>query len=77
MKNANAKQTGLKNGFISLHDVAADKGTDLETLFAQHQQTKSLPEQYEIKMAFEPFGTPHQSVIPDSETDVIVENELG
>ena len=36
LKDANAKQTGLKNGFISLQDVAAEKGTDLETLFAQH-----------------------------------------
>ena len=69
MKDANAKQIGLKNGFISLQDVAADKGHDLETLFAQHQQAKSLADQYGIQIAFEPFGTPHQSVEPDVETD--------
>ena len=67
MKDANAKQTGLKNGFISLQDVAAKKGTDFETLFAQHQQAKVLAEQYGVQIAFEPFGTPHQSVMPETE----------
>nr|BAR33857.1 phage portal protein [uncultured Mediterranean phage uvMED] len=67
LKDANAKQVGLRNGFVSLQDVASDRGTDLESLFAQHQQAKALAEQYGIDLAFEPYGTPHQSVAPDSD----------
>ena len=68
-KDSTAKQIGLKNGFISLQDIASEKGTDLETLFAQHQSAKGLAEQYGIQLAFEPFGTPHQSVEPDVEME--------
>ena len=67
LKDSSAKQVGLRNGFISLQDVASDRGTDLESLFAQHQQAKSLAKQYGIDLAFEPYGTPHQSVVPDSD----------
>ena len=67
LKDANAKQVGLKNGFVSLQDIASDRGTDLESLFAQHQQAKALAEQYGIELAFEPYGTPHQSVAPNSD----------
>ena len=63
-----------------MQDVASDRGTDFESLFAQHQQAKSLAEQYGIDLAFEPYGTPHQSVAPDSDplsavSKVSVENE--
>ena len=67
LKTANADKVGLQNGFVSLQDIAADRGTDLESLFAQHQQAKSLADQYGIDLAFEPYGTPHQSVAPDSD----------
>ena len=66
-KDANAKMTGLQNGFISLQDIAADRGTDLESLFAQHQQAKAMAEQHGIELAFEPFGTPHQAVAPGTD----------
>ena len=64
-KDANAKQIGLKNGFITLQDIAGDRGTDLESLFSEHQQAKALADQFGVKMSFEPFGTPHQSVMPE------------
>ena len=57
-KDANEKQIGLKNGFITLQDIAGDRGTDLESLFSEHQQAKALAEQFGINMKFEPFGTP-------------------
>ena len=66
-KDANAKMTGLQNGFISLQDIATDRGTDLESLFAQHQQAKAMAEQHGIELAFEPFGTPHQAVAPGTD----------
>ena len=65
LKDANAKKVALQNGFVSLQDVAADRGTDLESLFAQHQQAKLLAEQYGISLAFEPYGTPHNSIDPE------------
>ena len=43
---------------------SSDRGTDLESLFAKHQQAKALAEQYGIYLAFEPYGTQHQSVVP-------------
>jgi hypothetical protein len=32
---------------------------------AQHQTAKSLAQQYGVKLAFEPFGSPHQSIEPE------------
>ena len=66
-KDANAKMTGLQNGFISLQVIASDRGTDLENLFPQHQQAKAMAEQHDIEMAFEPFGTQHQAVAPGTD----------
>jgi lambda family phage portal protein len=67
LKDANAKKIALQNGFVSLQDVAADRGTDLESLMAQHQTAKSLAQQYGVKLAFEPFGSPHSSIEPEIE----------
>ena len=64
-KDDNAKQVGLKNGFITMQGIAGDRGTDLKSLFSEHQQAKALADQFGVKMSFEPFGTPHQSVMPE------------
>ena len=48
-----------------MQEVAADRGTDLESLFQQHQSAKALAEQYGIKLAFEPYGTTHQLVMTE------------
>lgn len=47
---------GLTNGLISMNDVAANYGRDVEELFAQIQSDKEMAERYGLKMAFEPFG---------------------
>ena len=47
---------GITNGLISMNDVAANYGRDVEELFAQIQSDKEMAERYGLKMAFEPFG---------------------
>lgn len=42
---------------VSLSDVAANYGRDVEDVFAQHQSDKEMAERYGLKMAFEPFGS--------------------
>jgi len=51
-----AAVTGLTNGLISMNDIAANYGRDVEELFAQIQSDKEMAERYGLKMAFEPFG---------------------
>ena len=51
-----AAVTGISNGLISMNDVAANYGRDVEELFAQIQSDKEMAERYGLKMAFEPFG---------------------
>ena len=70
LKEINAAVTGVQNGLMSLNDVAANYGRDIEELFAQIQNDKALAEQYGIKMAFEPFG----SKLP-VEADVVGEDD--
>jgi len=51
-----AAVTGISNGLISMNDVAANYGRDVEELFSQIQSDKEMAERYGLKMAFEPFG---------------------
>lgn len=57
MKEINAAVAGINNGIMSLSDVAANYGRDVEELFAQIQSDKEMAERYGLKMAFEPFGS--------------------
>jgi lambda family phage portal protein len=52
-----AAVVGISNGLMSMNDVAANYGRDVEELFAQIQSDKEMAERYGLKMAFEPFGT--------------------
>lgn len=56
LKEINAAVTAINNGLISMNDVAANYGRDVEELFAQIQSDKEMAERYGLKMAFEPFG---------------------
>ena len=55
-KEMNAAVLGLKNGILSLQDVAANYGKDVEELLAQIQRDKSLMEQFGVKYALEPYA---------------------
>lgn len=55
-REINANVTALSNGIISMNDIAANYGRDVEDLFSQIQADKEMAERYGLKMAFEPFG---------------------
>lgn len=55
-KEMSASIMGLNNGLLSLQDVAANSGKDVEEIFSQVSRDKELAEQFGISMSFEPFG---------------------
>jgi lambda family phage portal protein len=56
LKEINASVVAINNGLISMSDVAATYGRDVEDLFSQIQSDKEMAERYGLSMAFEPFG---------------------
>ena len=56
LKEINAAVVGLQNGILSMQDVAAHYGRDVEETFNAIGRDKELAEQFGLKMAFEPFG---------------------
>ena len=55
-REINASVVALQNGLLSLNEVAANYGRDVEELFSQIQSDKEMAERYGLKIAFEPFG---------------------
>jgi len=55
-REINAHVTALSNGIVSMNDIAANYGRDVEELFSQIQADKEMAERYGLSMAFEPFG---------------------
>lgn len=55
-REISASVVGLQNGLLSMNDVAANYGRDVEELFTQIQNDKEMAERYGLKLAFEPFG---------------------
>jgi lambda family phage portal protein len=66
LKEMNAAVTGMKAGVMSIQDVAAQYGKDVEELFAQIQRDKALAEQFGVKYALEPYGADKINVMPDA-----------
>ena len=64
-KEMTAAVMGMKNGILSIQDVASQYGKDVEELFAQIQRDKALAEQFGIKYALEPFAAQMVAVSPD------------
>ena len=65
MKEMNAAILGMKNGVLSLQDVAANYGKDTEELLAEIQRDRNLMEQFNVKYALEPFGAVQVGIEPD------------
>lgn len=65
MKEMNAAVLGMKNGVLSLQDVASQYGKDTEELLAEIQRDKGLMEQFGIKYALEPYGSTQMGIEPD------------
>lgn len=55
-KEINAHVIGLQNGIITMQDIAAHYGRDVEEVFEQIQAEKELADQYGVQTAFQPFG---------------------
>jgi len=55
-REINANVAALQNGLISMNDVAANYGKDVEELFGQIQSDKEMAERFGLELAFEPFG---------------------
>ena len=64
-KEMNAAIAGLKNGILSMQDVANQYGRDVEETFAQIAQDKALAERFGIKFALEPYGAMQMPIEPD------------
>lgn len=56
LKEINAAVVGLQNGVLSMQDVAANYGRDVEETFSQIARDKEMAQQFGLSMAFEPFG---------------------
>ena len=65
MKEMNAAILGMKNGVISLQDVASQYGKDTEELLAEIQRDRDLMTQFGVKYALEPYGATQMSIDPD------------
>ena len=61
----------INNGLLSMSDVAANYGRDVEDLFSQIQSDKEMAERFGLSMAFEPFGnkSPATPDVESSEDD--------
>jgi capsid protein len=62
----------MQNGQVTMQDVQANFGRDVDELFQTINAEKALADQYGVEVAFEPFGVAKQPVQPDIEGD---ENE--
>ena len=69
LQEIQAQILGMQNGQVTMQDVQANFGRDVDELFQTINAEKALAEQYEIEMAFEPFGVPKTAVQPDIDED--------
>jgi capsid protein len=71
LKEINAAVVGLQNGILSMQDVSATYGRDVEETFAQISRDKETAAQYGLNMAFEPFGQklPAEPIIEGGDGD--------
>jgi len=67
LKEMQSNVIGLQNGTVTYADIAATYGRDVEELFEQHQKEVELAKQYNIEMAYQPFGATKLPVEPNIE----------
>jgi lambda family phage portal protein len=68
LKEMNANVAGVKNGMLTLQDVASETGRDVDEMFAQFAREKELAAKHGIEISFEPFGAKDaQPMAPASE----------
>ena len=59
----------MNNGFLSMQDVQAGYGRDVEDVFASIQTEKELANKYGIQIAFEPFGEKGLAPVTDEKVE--------
>lgn len=64
-KEMGAAVMGLKNGILSLQDVASQYGKDVEELVSQIAKDREVADQFGVRYALEPFGATLNAVNPD------------
>ena len=64
-KEMGAAVMGLKNGILSLQDVASQYGKDVEELVSQIAKDREVADQFGVRYALEPFGASLNSINPD------------
>ena len=67
LKETQANVIGLQNGTTTYSDIAATYGRDVEELFEQHQKEIELAKQYNIQIAYQPFGAAKMPIEPNIE----------
>ena len=65
LQEIQAQILGMQNGQVTMQDVQANYGRDVEELMETINREKALAEQYGIETAFEPYGVQKQPVQPD------------
>lgn len=68
-KEMNAALNGMRNGVLSLQDVAANYGKDVEELLSQIARDRDLMEQFGVQYALEPYGATQFPVDPEIHGD--------
>ena len=67
LKEMQANVVGLQNGTLTYADISASYGRDTEELFEQHQKEIELAKQYNIEIAYQPFGAAKMPIEPNIE----------
>lgn len=69
-KEVNAAVIAMHNGIMSMQDVSAQYGRDVEETFSQWQRDKEIAQSFGLNLAFEPFGGPETAKgVVDGATD--------
>ena len=68
-KEIQANILGLQSGQVTMSDIQAAYGRDVEELFEEHDKETKLAEQYGVSTAFQPFGAQTTPVEPEIQGD--------
>jgi lambda family phage portal protein len=69
VKEVKANVDGLNAGVVTMQDIQANYGRDVEELFEQHQREEELAKQYDVKTAYQPFGAQKMPIDAEIQSD--------
>lgn len=65
VKEVKANVDGLQAGVVTMQDIQANYGRDVEELYEQHQREEQLADKYGVQTAYQPFGAMKMPVDPE------------